>query len=466
MSRPRSGHVYLNLKDDAAQIRAVMWKADARRLAFDLEDGTAVRAWGRLSVYAPRGEYQVILHAIEPEGIGALELAFRQVFERLKAEGLFDPERKRPLPRFPRRIAVVTSPTGAAIHDFIRVAKRRWPAVEILVAPTRVQGPGAAAEVAAAIALANSVAGVDLIVVARGGGSLEDLWAFNEEAVARAIAAARRPVVSAVGHEVDVTIADCVADLRASTPSVAGELCVPDARGPPPVPGRPGRAAGPRRRLADRRGPRRVGLAVRPRPPRRASRPGPPPRPPGPRRGGAGGPQPPGRPVPRLQPDDPGRHPRLARPLGLHAVSRRPDPDPPRPGLGRQPGRGRRGRGRRPMNPEPTPRRPDAMGSEPEPDFEDALRRLERIVDDLERGDSDLAAALKGYEEGVRLLAQCHGLLDGAEKAVAVLTGVEADGTPRVEPLGAAEAVAEPPASPAKGRKPKPTEADLDGLPF
>lgn len=230
LARPRSGHVYFSLKDDAAQVRAVLWKRDAQRLVFDLADGLAVRAWGDLTVYPPRGEYQLSVRKIEPEGIGALELAFRQTFARLSAEGLFDPARKRPLPAFPGRIAVVTSPTGAAVRDFLEVIGRRWPAVEVLVVPSLVQGPGAAEQVAAAIALANRVNGVDLIVLARGGGSLEDLWTFNEEVVARAIVGSALPVVSAVGHEVDVTIADLAADVRALTPTDAGSLCVPDAR--------------------------------------------------------------------------------------------------------------------------------------------------------------------------------------------------------------------------------------------
>jgi exodeoxyribonuclease VII large subunit len=230
VSRPRSGHLYFNLKDEGAQCRPVVWRREAERLVFDLTDGLAVRAWGSITVYPPRGEYQLSVRKIEPEGIGALELAFRQTVQRLAAEGLFDPGRKRPLPRYPRRIVVVTSPSGAAVRDLLQVVGRRWPGVEMLIAPTRVQGPGAAQEVAAAIALANLVADAELIVVARGGGSLEDLWAFNEEVVARAIFGSRLPVVSAIGHEVDVTIADMVADRRALTPSEAGELCVPDAR--------------------------------------------------------------------------------------------------------------------------------------------------------------------------------------------------------------------------------------------
>ncbi len=229
LARPRSGHVYLCLKDSAAQIRAVLWKSVASRLVFDLTDGLAVRVWGRLTVYEPRGEYQVVIDRIEPEGIGALELAFRQTVARLAAEGLFDPARKRPLPRFPRRIVIVTSPTGAAVRDLLQVIGRRWRGSEILIAPTRVQGAGASTEVVAALKLANHVAGADLIIIARGGGSLEDLWTFNEEAVVRAIARSRVPVVTAIGHEIDVTIADLVADFRALTPSEAGERCVPDA---------------------------------------------------------------------------------------------------------------------------------------------------------------------------------------------------------------------------------------------
>jgi exodeoxyribonuclease VII large subunit len=228
LSRPRSGHVYLNLKDANASIRAVLWRSTAERVLFDLADGLEVEARGRLTVYAPRGEYQLDIRKIEPVGVGPLELAFRQLFARLQAEGLFDEERKRPIPRFPRRIVVVTSPTGAAIRDLLQVMRRRWRGTEVYIAPTRVQGAGAAEEIAAAIDLANQVADVDLLIVTRGGGSLEDLWAFNEEVVARAIVGSRVPVVSAVGHEIDVTIADFAADLRALTPSEAGERCVPD----------------------------------------------------------------------------------------------------------------------------------------------------------------------------------------------------------------------------------------------
>lgn len=228
LSRPNSGHVYFSLKDDSSQIRAVMWKSDAERVVFELKNGQEIKGWGRLSVYATRGEYQISLRKIEPEGIGALELAFRQLYARLAAEGLFDAERKRPLPKFPRRIVVVTSPTGAAVRDFLQVTGRRWPGAEILVAPAKVQGIGSAGEVAAAIALANRVNGADLIVICRGGGSYEDLWTFNEEVVARAIVASRLPVITGIGHDINTSISDLVADFHAATPTAAGEQCVPD----------------------------------------------------------------------------------------------------------------------------------------------------------------------------------------------------------------------------------------------
>jgi exodeoxyribonuclease VII large subunit len=230
VARPRSGHIYFTVKDDTASIRAVMWKNDSRRVAFDLTDGLAVRALGRLTVYAPRGEYQIVVNELEPEGMGALELAFRQRYARLELEGLFDPARKRPLPRYPRRIVIVTSPTGAAVRDILQVLSRRWRCASVLVAPTRVQGVGADMEIVNALDLANQVARADVIILARGGGSLEDLWSFNEERVVRAIVASRLPVVSAVGHEIDVTLADLAADRRALTPSEAGEVCVPDAQ--------------------------------------------------------------------------------------------------------------------------------------------------------------------------------------------------------------------------------------------
>jgi exodeoxyribonuclease VII large subunit len=227
-SRPQSGHCYLTLKDEAAQIRAVMWRNAASRVRFDLDDGLEVICRGHLDVYAPRGSYQLVIDEIEPKGLGALERALRKLREKLSVEGLFDPARKRPLPRFPRRIALVTSPTGAAIRDFLEAMARRWRGIEVLVVPVRVQGDGAAGEIAAAIELVNRLADpVDLMVVGRGGGSLEDLWAFNEEILVRAIFASQVPVVSAVGHEIDVTLADLVADVRALTPTDAAQRVVP-----------------------------------------------------------------------------------------------------------------------------------------------------------------------------------------------------------------------------------------------
>jgi exodeoxyribonuclease VII large subunit len=230
LSRPQSGHYYLTLKDDRAQLRAVMWRGAAARVRFDLEDGLEVICQGDLDVYAPRGSYQLVIRQIEPKGIGALELALRKLRERLAAEGLFAPERKRPLPRFPRRIAFVTSPTGAAVRDFLEVLRRRWGGAHVIIVPTRVQGDGAALEIAAAIEAANQLPWeIDCLVVGRGGGSLEDLWAFNEEPVIRAIHASRIPVISAVGHEIDVTLSDLVADVRALTPSDAALRVAPAA---------------------------------------------------------------------------------------------------------------------------------------------------------------------------------------------------------------------------------------------
>jgi exodeoxyribonuclease VII large subunit len=230
LSRPQSGHCYLTLKDDRAQLKAAMWRPTASQVRFDLHDGLEVICRGHLEVYAPRGSYQLIIEHIEPKGMGALELALRQLREKLAREGLFDPARKRPLPSFVRQIAVVTSPTGAAIHDFLQVLARRWRGADVLIAPVRVQGEGAAEEIAAAIKMLNElVRPIDCLVVTRGGGSLEDLWAFNEEVVVRAIAASRIPVISAVGHEIDVTLSDLAADLRALTPSEAAELVAPAA---------------------------------------------------------------------------------------------------------------------------------------------------------------------------------------------------------------------------------------------
>ena len=227
-----SGHLYFSLKDADAQIRAVCFRSQARYLKFKPADGVSVIARGRLSVYEPRGEYQLVVEFLEPAGLGALQLAFEQLKARLAAEGLFDPARKRPLPVLPRAIGVVTSPAGAVIRDILLVLRRRFRNMNVLVYPVRVQGEGAAREIAQGIErlnrrpLAAGLRPVDVIILARGGGSPEDLWAFNEEAVARAIAASKVPVISGVGHETDFTIADFVADLRAPTPSAAAELVV------------------------------------------------------------------------------------------------------------------------------------------------------------------------------------------------------------------------------------------------
>ncbi len=229
-SRPQSGHCYFTLKDDKAQLRAVIWRGTASRLKFDLHDGLEVVCRGRLDVYPPRGSYQLVVEQLQPQGIGALELALRKLRARLEAEGLFDPTRKQALPPFPRRIGIVTSPTGAAIHDFLQVLERRWQGIDVLILPVRVQGREAAGEIAAGIEQAQRIVpSLDVLVVGRGGGSLEDLWAFNEEPVVRAIAACRIPVISAVGHEIDVTLADLAADVRALTPSEAAERVVPSA---------------------------------------------------------------------------------------------------------------------------------------------------------------------------------------------------------------------------------------------
>ena len=221
-----SGHAYFTLKDANAQMRAVLFRNRARRIRFEPGDGLHVLAMGSVEIYPQRGEYQLVVELLEPRGLGALQLAFEQLKARLAAEGLFDEARKRALPRFPRKIGIVTSPSGAAIRDMLRVIGRRFGELHIVLAPCRVQGDGAAEEVAQGIRDLNALGDVDVIIAGRGGGSLEDLWAFNEEVVARAIAASKVPVISAVGHEVDVTIADFVADLRAPTPSAAAELVV------------------------------------------------------------------------------------------------------------------------------------------------------------------------------------------------------------------------------------------------
>jgi exodeoxyribonuclease VII large subunit len=237
LSRPQSGHLYLTLKDEEAPLRAVVYRGIALRMKFDLRDGLKVIVRGKLTLYAPRGDVQLQVEEIQPKGVGPLELAFRQLKEKLSVRGYFEPRRKRPLPRFPRRVGLVTSGTGSAVRDLLEVLSRRWPLCEVWVCTTRVQGEGAALEIAAAIGLLNRI-GVcadkpdprllDVIILGRGGGSLEDLWAFNEEPVAQAIFTSRIPIVTGIGHEDDLTIADLVADCRALTPSEAAERVVPD----------------------------------------------------------------------------------------------------------------------------------------------------------------------------------------------------------------------------------------------
>ena len=221
-----TGHMYFTLKDGASQIKAVMFRSAVRYLKFKPEDGLKVVARGKISVYDPKGEYQILCEHMEPKGLGSLQQAFEQLKKKLAAEGLFDPARKRPLPALPRRIGLVTSIDGAALRDMIRVLRRRYPNAHLVISATRVQGEGAGREVAHAIRKVARIEAVDVIIVARGGGSLEDLWAFNEEVLARAIVASPVPVISGVGHETDFTICDFVADLRAPTPSAAAELVV------------------------------------------------------------------------------------------------------------------------------------------------------------------------------------------------------------------------------------------------
>ena len=230
--RHSSGHLYLTLKDASSELGCVMWRSAAARLKFTPTDGLEVVASGTVEVFERAGRYQLYIRKLEPRGVGALELAFRQLRDKLQHEGLFDTTNKKQLPEYPRRVVIVTSPTGAAVVDMLQTLERRYPCLHILVYPVRVQGEGAAGEIAKAIRSVDThqaeLGGVDVMIVGRGGGSLEDLWAFNEEVVARAIYACRIPLISAVGHEVDVTIADLVADVRAATPTAAAELAVPD----------------------------------------------------------------------------------------------------------------------------------------------------------------------------------------------------------------------------------------------
>jgi exodeoxyribonuclease VII large subunit len=228
LRRQSSGHLYFSLKDEGAQLVCAMWRSSADKLKFRPEDGQEVVASGRIEVYPPHGKYQLIVSSLAPMGLGDLHVKFEELKKKLAAEGLFAPERKRALPLWPRRVAVITSPTSAAIRDFLRIAYRRMPGAWITVFPVRVQGEDAWKEVAAALAAVPRLGEFDAVVVGRGGGSIEDLWAFNEEGVARAIVASPVPVVSAVGHETDTTIADFAADVRAATPSEAAEIVFPD----------------------------------------------------------------------------------------------------------------------------------------------------------------------------------------------------------------------------------------------
>lgn len=228
LSRPSSGHIYFNLKDQDSQIRGVMWRTAAAKLNFKLEDGMAIHAYGSTEIYVPRGTYQFIAYKIEPQGEGALQVAFRQLHAKLSREGLFDPARKKRLPNMPKRVGFVTSPSGAALKDFLEVVRRRWSNLSIVVIPARVQGVGSVEEIVRGIKLASKIEPkLDILVVGRGGGSLEDLWSFNDEQVVRALAACPIPTVSAVGHEIDVTLSDLAADVRALTPSEAAERIAP-----------------------------------------------------------------------------------------------------------------------------------------------------------------------------------------------------------------------------------------------
>lgn len=230
LTRAGSGHIYLSLKDKDACLRCVVWRSTALQLRFTCDEGMEVLARGRISVYPPRGDYQLVIEDLQPKGIGAAEIALKKLKEKLAKLGYFAPERKRPLPKFPRRLALVTSAAGAAVRDMLEILARRWPSVEVLICPVRVQGTSAAIEIAYKLGNLNAFQDIEVILLGRGGGSAQDLAAFNEEVVATAIFKSRIPVISAVGHEIDVTIADLVADRRALTPSEAAEIATPDRR--------------------------------------------------------------------------------------------------------------------------------------------------------------------------------------------------------------------------------------------
>src|SRR5437667_74593 len=370
-----SGHVYFTLKDEQSQLGAVLFRSAAQVLAFRPADGMEVLVSARVGLYPPRGALQLYVDTMEPRGLGALQLAFEQLKARLGAEGLFAAGRKRPLPRFPRAVGIVTALGGAVIHDMRTVLRRRWPACRIVVRPVRVQGAGAGREVAAGIEDLNRLGGLDVLIVGRGGGSLEDLWAFNEEIAARAIAASAIPVVSAVGHEVDFTIADFVADARAPTPTAAAALVVPDREEAAAGLARAGRAG---RRTARRPLATRLpGARLRHRAPRR-----------------------------------------LDRPRGARRGRAR---------------RGRRRRSRVRARAGPRAHRGDraregAVMAEPPatPRFEDALAELEGLVQRLEKGELPLEESLAAFERGIALVRSLGQRLAEVEQRVEVLLKSEA----------------------------------------
>lgn len=230
LTRHSSGHIYFSLKDESATIRCVIWSNVAKKGRFEIADGMKIIVRGRVTVYEKQGYYQIAVNEVTPDGVGALYVAYEQLKARLQSEGLFETERKIPIPRFPRKVAVITSRTAAALRDIVTVATRRWPIADILLVPSLMQGDGSEEAVVEAIHIADALPDVDVVIVGRGGGSIEDLWTFNTESVARAIAEADRPIVSAIGHETDYTLADFVADLRAPTPSAAAELVFPDSK--------------------------------------------------------------------------------------------------------------------------------------------------------------------------------------------------------------------------------------------